>query len=105
MNKVKANIWFETLHRYVFDNYYVHDSVKHNETQIERLKLFVITKVYKFLCPFFEGWRYSLKFYFPKEKKYIRYEPKKSYLMNYEYNKLSKDLKIRYLEVKLKMKK
>jgi L-rhamnose isomerase len=41
-----------------------------------------------------------LRINFPEEKKYIRYEPKKLSLLKYEYDNLSKDLKLKYLEYK-----
>lgn len=97
---VKANIWFEKLHRYVYDNHYIQNT-RHRRSRYQQFKLISIVKFYNFLCPYFEGWRFSLKINFLKEKKYVRYEPKKLYLMKYEYNKLNKNLKIKYLEYKL----
>lgn len=99
---VKANIWFEKLHRYVYDNHYVQDAFKLRLTKKDKIKIYFAVKLYKIIYPYFEGWRFSLKITFPNERKYIRYEPKVLDLMDYEYRQLNKDLKLKYLEFKLK---
>lgn len=97
--KLTANIWFEKLHRYVYDNSFTQNNKRF--TKSEKIKIYLAVKLYKFLSPYFIGWRLSLRINFPDSKKYIRYEPKTLDLMKYEYNNLSRDLKLKYLEHKI----
>lgn len=86
--KLLANIWFEKLHRKVYDRVYLHESLRHKDNQIT-VKDLKNEKLYTKLMPYFEGWRFSLKINLWFIKKYRRYEFKKLDLMNYEFNKLS----------------
>lgn len=82
------NILFEKLHRAVYDKVYIHDSYRHHGNQLTKIDL-LKEKLYNFILPYFEGWRYSLKINLPFVKKYQRYEPKNLDLLNYEIEKLN----------------
>jgi hypothetical protein len=102
------NVWFEKLHRYVYDHVYqstnpdwgypirYNDANRHNKYQRFNNQ---IDWLYSFLCPFFKGWRFDLKIHNIYNKRYLRYEPKKLDLMKYEIDQLSKSNKIKYLEL------
>lgn len=81
--KIIANIWFERLHREVYDNFYVQKQVRNLEKWEKKECL------YNKLLPYFKGWRLSLKINLWFIKKYERYEPKKLDLMDYEFDQLS----------------
>ena len=74
------NIYFEKLHRYVFDYWYQstnedwgkHTPYKKANTNNKLRNLNKnIAWLYNKLCPFFDGWRDNL----PLRKKYERYKP------------------------------
>ena len=100
--KLIFNIWFEKYHRFVFDNYFIHDTIRRNNSNIKSLKILVLSKFYFLISPLFKGWRFSLKINLPNDRRFLRYEPKKLDLLDYEFNHLNSNLKIKYLQYKLK---
>jgi hypothetical protein len=109
--KVQVNIIYERLHRYVFDYCYQSDNdawgkytpyKKANRNNPYRRFNGLIEFIYSSLCSLFRGWRMSLRINFPNDKKYKRYEPKNINLFKCEFNKLSIDLRTKYLFIKSK---
>lgn len=81
--KLILNIFFEKLHRYVFD--YYHQSTNTDwglptkyfaANRHNRLEKFnpLISKFYDKLCPYFVGWRDNLVKKYPDKPKYQRYK-------------------------------
>ena len=81
--KLILNIFFEKLHRFVFD--YEHQSTNtewglptryRSANRNNKLEVFnsIISNFYDKLCPYFDGWRASLLKKYPNELKYQRYK-------------------------------
>jgi len=86
--KLLLNIFYERLHRKVYDKIYIPDVYRHHGNQLTDID-FRNEKIYNYLSPYFIGWRESLKINLWFLDKYKRYEPKQLDLMNYEFDKLS----------------
>ena len=106
--KILLNILFEKLHRYIYDYYlqstnedwgkYTPYKQANVNNKFEKYNKHFYW-LYQFLEPYFEGWRFSLRLNFPKNKKYFRYEPKSFKFLSYEINKLNWWNKRRYLKL------
>lgn len=81
--KTLFNIWFEKLHRFVFDHWYQSANLdwglstkyvtanRNNKLEPYNER---ISNFYNFLCPYFIGWREDLVNKFPEKTKYKRYK-------------------------------
>ena len=81
--KLILNIYFEKLHRFVYDKHYQSKSpynglpTKHrsaNRHNILKAYNQKIANFYTFISPYFEGWRDSLVGNYPDKAKYERYK-------------------------------
>ena len=74
--KTITNIYFEKLHRFVYDYYYIHNTVYVKANRNNKLERYNknITDIYNFLCPYFDGWRENLVKKYPENVIYQRYK-------------------------------
>jgi len=81
--KTIFNVFFEKLHRYIFDYHYQSKNTdfglpskyssanRHNKLERHNKN---IAKFYNLLCPYFVGWRENLVKKYPNKVEYKRYQ-------------------------------